>query len=67
MLHMGSIGDSLSESPLLPYHTTPIDVVIPNKSANRRRSEESPIKKNYILAQKVIHIICMIPNTNYLN
>jgi hypothetical protein len=66
MLHMGSSGDSLSESPLLPYHTTPIDVVIPNESANRRRSEESPIKKNYILAQKEIHIICMIPDTHFI-
>jgi hypothetical protein len=63
MLHKGSSGDLLSESPLRPYHITPIDVVIPNESAIRRRSEESSIKRNGILAQKEIHIICIIPDT----
>jgi hypothetical protein len=62
MLHKGSSGDLLSESPLLPYHTTPIDVVIPNESAIRRRSEESPIKRNGILVQKEIHILFIIPD-----
>jgi hypothetical protein len=66
MLHKGSSGDLLSESPLLPCHTTPIDVVIPNESAIRRRSEESPIKRNGILAQKEIHIIFIIPDTHNL-
>ena len=64
MWHKVSSGDSLSESPLLTHHTTPIDVVIPNESAIRRRSEESPIKRNCILAQKEIRIICMIPDTH---
>jgi len=32
MRDMGSGGDSLSESPPLPYHTTPIDAVIPKES-----------------------------------
>jgi hypothetical protein len=66
MLHKGSSGDLLSESPLLPYHTTPIDVVIPNESAIRRRSEESPIKRNGILVQKEIHIICIIPDAHII-
>jgi hypothetical protein len=39
----GSSGDSIRESPLLPHHTTMIDVVIPNESDIRRRSEESPL------------------------
>jgi hypothetical protein len=47
----GSIGDSQSESPMLPHHTTPIDIVIPNESAIWRRSEESPNMRNCILAQ----------------
>jgi len=61
--YRGSSGDSLSESPLLPHHTTPIDAVIPNEYAIRRRSEESPFKENCILAQKEIHIVHMIPDT----
>jgi hypothetical protein len=28
----GSSGDLFSKSPLLPHHTKPIDVVIPNES-----------------------------------
>jgi hypothetical protein len=66
MLHKGSSGDLLSESPLLPYHTTPIDVVIPNESAIRRRSEESPIKRNGILVQKEIHILFIIPDAHII-
>jgi hypothetical protein len=66
MLHKGSSGDLLSESPPLPYHTTPIDVVIPNESAIRWRSEESPIKRNGILVQKEIHIICIIPDAHII-
>jgi len=56
-----------SESPLLPHNTTPFDIVIPKESAIWRRSEESPIKGNCILAQKEIHIICMIPDTQIIN
>jgi hypothetical protein len=47
-----SRGDSLIESPLLLFQIKQIDVVIPNEYAIRRRSEESPIKTNCILAQK---------------
>jgi len=60
----GNSVDSLWESTLFPHHTTPIDVVIPNESAIRRRSEESLIKSDCILIQKEIHIICMIPNAH---
>ncbi|MGD0341658.1 MAG: hypothetical protein ABSA76_08135 [Bacteroidales bacterium] len=51
-----SSGDSLNESPLLPHHTTPIGVVIPNESrkAGRVRNLQlretvSWLKKKYIL------------------
>jgi hypothetical protein len=42
----GSSGDLLSKLSLLSLHIKPIDVVIPNESANWRSREESPKKRN---------------------
>jgi hypothetical protein len=56
MWYWGSSGDSLSESPLLPLHSTPIDVVIPNESRKagevrnlQLRETASWHKKKYLL------------------
>jgi hypothetical protein len=56
MRHNGSGGDSPGESPPLPHHTTPIDVVIPNESREagevrnlQLRKTVSWHKKKYIL------------------